>query len=83
VDKSKAWFKRGASGLGIYPQTWQGWACLGAFLVILMISVQAVESLLPEGHLRGAAFIVAAIEIMAFMAFARRQAEPLPPRQKK
>jgi hypothetical protein len=68
----KPWFKRGRAGVGYRPQTWQGWASLTAFLVVLAGSVELVQAILGEDR-RGQsiAFIVAAVEIMGFMKFMR------------
>ncbi len=69
------WFRRGPRGLGHIPQTWQGWAGVGVFVLILVCSVEIMQAFLAEAE-RGQSivFVVAAIEIMAFMKFVRRRA---------
>lgn len=75
----KTWFKRGRAGLGYWPRTWQGWASLAAFLVVLGGSVELAQALLGEGpRAQGVAFIVAAVEIMGFMKFIRGRTEAAP-----
>jgi hypothetical protein len=66
------WFTRGRAGTFIRPQTWQGWASLIGFLVVLTGSVEITQMILGEDS-RGQsiAFIVAAVEIMGFMKFMR------------
>lgn len=34
--KNDTWFKAKLYGWGWYPATWQGWLCLGIFLVAVM-----------------------------------------------
>lgn len=73
---SKPWFRRKKIGFGYTPQTWQGWASLVAFLGLLAVSVTLAEGLgANEAAGRNGAFVVAAVEIMGFMIFVRRNAD--------
>ena len=68
----KAWFKRGQSGLGHFPQRWEGWASLFAFLAALVSTVLILQTFLDNGApSQGIIFLAAAFEIMAFMRFVR------------
>ena len=72
----KPWFKRQQIGFGYAPQTWQGWLSVAIFLGILAVSVPLAQSLgTDETAGRNGAFVVAAVEIMGFMIFVRRNAD--------
>jgi hypothetical protein len=59
------------------PQTWQGWAVVAGFITVLCGSVLAIQRLLGDtGESQGLIFVVAAIEIMGFMAFVRKRSQP-------
>ena len=70
------WFRRGRTGLGHWPQTWQGWACVGGFMALLVGSVLILESVL-SAHAQGQAIVlvIAAVEIMGFMRFVRKRSQ--------
>ncbi len=73
---SKPWFRRKKIGFGYAPQTWQGWASIVAFLGLLGASVSFAQTLgADEAAGRNGAFVVAAVEIMGFMIFVRRNAD--------
>ena len=74
----KAWFKRGQSGLGHFPQSWEGWASFAAFLVALVSTVLILQTFLGDGA-RGQSviFLAAAFEIMAFLRFVRSRSTDL------
>ncbi|MBY0509636.1 MAG: hypothetical protein K2P94_05735 [Rhodospirillaceae bacterium] len=75
----KFWFRRGRAGIGYRPQTWQGWASLAAFLVLLGGSVELVQWWLGDDTRgRTVVFVVAAVEILGFMKFLRGRAEAAP-----
>ena len=72
----KPWFRRQQVGFGFMPQTWQGWLSVAVFLGILAASVQFAQTLgTSEASGRNGAFVVAAIEIMGFMIFVRRNSD--------
>lgn len=48
MDKSRYWFKRHRYGWGFTPATWQGWAVVGGYLVIVIALVPAFLDA-PEG----------------------------------
>lgn len=75
----KLWFKRGKAGVGYRPQTWQGWASLAAFLVLLGGSVELLKWWLGDStRTQAVTFIVAAVEILGFMKFMRGRVEAPP-----
>ncbi len=79
----KLWFKRGRAGVGYRPQTWQGWASLAAFLVLLGGSVELLKWWLgDESRAQAVTLIVAAVEILGFMKFIRGRAEAAPLKNK-
>lgn len=70
------WFRRGSKGLGHFPRTWQGWASLAAFMVVLAESVEIMQTYMAEnGAGQGIVWVVAALEIIAFMGFVRRHSQ--------
>ncbi len=73
---AKAWFRRGPSGLGHFPQTWEGWASFATFLVALVSTVLILQTFLGDGGRgQGLIFLTAALEIMAFLRFVRGRSE--------
>jgi hypothetical protein len=77
----KPWFRRGASGLGHLPQTWQGWLSIAAFAGLLVATVVGLQERLGDStRAQAVVFLVAAAEIMAFMSFVRRRSQS-PPKQ--
>ncbi len=70
---NRPWFKRKKIGFGYSPQTWQGWLCTFAFAGLLAGSVLIVQDWgKDETSGRNGAFVVAAVEIMGFMIFVKR-----------
>jgi hypothetical protein len=74
MDEGKYWFRRGASGLGHFPQTWQGWLSLVGFAGVLATTVLVLQARLGDStRAQSVVLLVAAVEIMAFMGFVRRR----------
>jgi hypothetical protein len=72
----KHWFRRGRGGLGHFPQTWQGWVSLAAFLVVLSGTVLVIGGFWGDHpQAQAVTFVVAAFEIMGFLRFVRAHSE--------
>ena len=72
----KTWFRAGKGGIGHLPQTWQGWVSIAAFISALITSVEIVQALAGDtARGQSVAFVVAAIEIMAFLSFVRKRSQ--------
>ena len=72
----KHWFRRGQGGYGYIPQTWQGWISVVGFLAILTATVVLTQNAMGEStNAQSTAFVIAAVEIMGFMMFVRRNAD--------
>jgi len=41
----KAWFVSNSSGVGLHPQTWQGWAVLGVAVLVVLAIILVLKNL--------------------------------------
>ena len=76
-DERELWFKRRRYGLGWTPVTWQGWAVVGAFVVVLIAGAVPAER--AGGAAEAAYLVVVVVAIAALVSITLRKG-PTPPR---
>ncbi|HWE44732.1 MAG TPA: hypothetical protein VG407_01780 [Caulobacteraceae bacterium] len=50
MNERNYWFGQKWLGIGLGPASWQGWACLVAYIIVLGVSVTVAHDLTPNDH---------------------------------
>lgn len=66
---SKIWFKAKRYGWGWYPATWQGWAVLAIYLVVVIASIPALDDSTGEPSVAYYVLVLLATANLIFISY--------------